>query len=50
MKIKQGQRPEGDSRYAKKQRLKFGNGTIDPRWMSWSENPKNPRRRAGSPQ
>lgn len=35
----------GESRYAKKQRLKLGRGVVDTRWMSWFEDPENPRKR-----
>ena len=38
------------SKYAQKQRRKYGNGTVDPRWMTWAENPGKPRRFALEPQ
>lgn len=47
MKQKGNDTPRGESRYAKKQRRKFGSGTRDPKWMSWSENPERPATHCG---
>jgi hypothetical protein len=33
------------SKYQKKQKLKRGKGRIDPRWVSWFEDPDHPRAR-----